>query len=147
MSRRTSSSDSDSRSRLALRTRPIGLSPLDARALAGGSLKLVEVPLLVEFALACVHDLGAFAAGTFAPRAAHIAQLFARFSALESDAIDGLAPGFARGFEQHAELGQALHDLGTPFVLNFAHEALSIEARSHRSIPQLERLDGFLRDS
>ncbi|MEI9939266.1 MAG: hypothetical protein WDO69_18755 [Pseudomonadota bacterium] len=93
------------------------------------------MPLLVHFAGPRVDDLRALAAGSLAPRAAQIAQFFAGFSALESDAIDGLAPGFARGFEQHAELGQALHDLGTPFVLNFAHEALSIEARSHRSIP------------
>src|SRR6478735_10814598 len=95
------------------------------------------MPLLLDFTGAGVHDLRTFAASALAPGSAHVTQLFARFSALEPDAIDGLASGFARGLEQHAELGQVLHDLGTPFVLNLAHEALSIEARSHRSIPSV----------
>ena len=59
-----------------------------------------------------------------------------------------LAPSLARGFQQDAELGEALHDLGTPFVLNFAHEALSIEARSTSLAPSAaNRPDGFLSDS
>jgi hypothetical protein len=94
------------------------------------------VPLLVKLALARIHDLGAFAAGTIATRAAHITQPFTRFSALGPNALDRFAPSLARSLEQHAELGEALDDLDTSFVLNFAHEALSIEASSHHTLSQ-----------
>jgi len=110
-------------------------SPLEAWALTGRSLQFVERAFLVDFALARGNDFGSLGSGPLSPSAARGAQFFARCSALEPNAIDGFAPGRARRLEQHSELGQAMHDLGTAFVLNFALEALSIETCSHRGIP------------
>jgi hypothetical protein len=72
------------------------------------------VPFLVKVTPAGIHNFGAFASRAFATRAAHGPEPFTRFPTLGPNAIDGLAPGLAGGFEQHAELGEAVHDLGTP---------------------------------